>query len=898
MVILLIDFMNQQVKRFFKISIVVTMVILALLFIGWAVLYYYVYVNKKPLIEKISKDASEAIEGEVLIGDLSVVFWKDFPEINLTLTEVAVRDSLYHAHGKAVFSAKTIFVKANFPSLFSDISKVEKVVVEDAKFHLFTDSTGYSNNYILQGKKDQTKEVVETKKRTIHLLFARLQNVQLLIENELMAKRFDVKLHDLQATIINNDTGISISAPTDATIGMLGFNLAKGPFLENTSLQSTLQILYRKPGQELVVPLQQVVLDGEEIQLGLAFDFGKKPSSYSVEIVDSSINYRKGMSFLNAHIRERLKIIDLEDKVQVHVQLHGDLKPKDKPRVRVDFATTDNQLYTDYGQLTAADFVGYYTNAQDTPLGNVDSNSVIVIHRLEGKYNDGILLQSDSILIRDLRKAKTHLYAHIYSDFEVHHLNSFLDKTMEFGRGKASFDLVFDGLLDANTDAARSLDGFIKVHDASMVYKPNNFQFHKVDVDFKFQGQDVTIRKMSLFKGQSSLHLTGNAKNLLKAYFSSPDKMLVNARLTSPQIDLNDFKALVASAPKNMSIQTATRRRQTKMQIFNDRVEQLLQQGTMRLFLDIDKVHMDAFVATNIAAKMEMLSDKIVLNNLRLQHAGGHIQLNGLVAQNQPNNPFEISGRIHKVELEDFLYAFGNFGMTAITGENVKGKFSSDIDIKGNFTDGGDLLKRSIRGNVNFVLSDAAFVNFFPFTEIKKYGLRNRGLDSIVFWDIKNNLFIEDGKVIIFPMEIRNNALNIFVKGIYAFDRGTDLSIEIPLANPKKDNANVVQGRKSKRKGLKVYLRAQDAGDGSVRISWDPLKRGEDAVDAKLHLTEDGEVRPEVWEDPSVILDELQAEEVSGKLEEEQVPKRKRSLYRRVIDFFRRGIEDDGKVRD
>lgn len=891
--------MNQAFRRTLKILMWIGISLLALLLLAWSLLYYYVYVNKKPLIEKITKEASEAIQGEVLIGDLTVVFWKDFPEVNLSLEDVELRDSLYEVHKRALLSAKNIYIKANFPSLFSEISQVEKVVVEQAKFHLFTDSSGYSNNYILQGKKDVTKEVVEKKKREIYFLFARLQDFHLLIEDEMRAKRFDVQLHDFQATIVNNDTSVSISAPIDAMIGMLGFNLDKGPFLENKSLQSTLQILYRKPSQQLLLPLQELVVDEEELQLGLAFDFGQKPATFSVEIADSSIDYRKGLSFLNDHIRSRLKILDLDAPVMVHARLDGALKPKDKPWVRVDFATVNNNLHTDYGTLSEASFVGYYTNKHIPDMGNVDSNSVISISQLKGKYNEGIPLEADSILVSNLRKGQTHLRAHIFSDFDVQHLNGLVDKSMEFRSGKASFDLYFEGHIDAAKHSNRKLDGFIKVQGASMAYKPKNFNFNKADLDFEFKDKDVFIRKMSLYKGNSSLHITGSAQNVLNAYFTSPDKMLVKATVRSAKIDLNDFKSLVASSPKDISPQTAERRRRTKMQTFNDRVERLLNEGTMKLLLEIQSVHMDAFSAENITANMDMLTNKILLNDLRLEHAGGHIQLNGVVAQNQPNNPFEIVGKINQVNLDEFLFAFGNFGMTAVTGENVKGKFSSDIDIKGNFTDAGDLLKRSIKGNVNFVLGEAAFINFFPFTEIKKYGLKNRGLDSIVFWDIKNNLFIEDGKVIIFPMEIRNNALNIFVKGIYAFDRGTDLSIEIPLANPKKDNARVAEGRKSKRKGLKVYLRAQDAGDGSVRISWDPLKRGEDAVDAKLHLTEDGEIRADAWDDPSVILDELKANEEAQDADGAgDLPEKKKGLFRRVVDFFRRGIEDDGKVRD
>lgn len=889
--------MTRPIRRFFRVLKWLAISVVVILAVGWVIIYYYVYINKQPLLDKISKEAGTAIAGEVSIGDLSVIFWRDFPEINLELSNVSIRDSLYAQHQKALLTAERIYVKANMPSLFTRISEVEKVIVEHANFHLFVDTTGYSNGYILKSRHKQQQEIVEKKKREIYLFFARLYDVHVLIENDTAQKKFEFQINEMQASVVNEDTSISISAATDAQIGMLGFNLTKGPFLENKKLDATLQLIFRKPSKQLVLPLQTVSIEDEQMQLGLLFDFGQKPPSYQVEIVDSAVDYRKGLALLNDHLRSRLALVGIEHPVCVHAQLKGNFVPRDKPWVKVDFKAEDNMLHTEFGALHQASFTGFYTNNFQPELGNHDTNSVIVLSSFDGLYNGHSPIKADTVMVHNLKKGQTYLYTHVQSKFDIVHLNSLLDKSIAFRKGKAQLDLTFAGHIDPNKQSERNLDGFLRVSDAQMIYKPRNMTFSRVNADFEFKEDDVLIKKMDLHKGKSSLYVKGSAKNFLKAYFSSPELMQIDAQAYSPLVDLNDFKSLLASpAAPTLSADQVLRRRKNKMQLFNQKISQLLSQGNLQLRLLVDRVTMNSFEASQVAAHMDLLTHQIVLRHLKLHHAGGTVELEGVVNQNALNNPFELNGRIDHVNIDEFLEAFDNFGMKSVTGENIKGVFTSDIDIQGNFTDAGDLIRRSIKGQVNFVLTEAAFINFTPFKEIKRYGLKNRNLDSIQFWDIKNNLFIQDGKVIIFPMEIRNNALNIFVKGIYAFDRGTDLSIEIPLANPKKDNERVASGIRSKRKGLKIYLRAQDDEYGNVRIGWDPLKKGEDAVDAKLHLTEDGELRPDIWDDPQEIFNEQREQDATNELTEK--PHAKPGFFRRILNFFKLGFKDSGQVKE
>lgn len=869
--------------------------ILLLLLIAWGVLYYYVYINKKPLLERINKEASAKVKGEVIIGDLELAFWRDFPEVNLLLTDISVRDSLYAEHKRALFSADELYVKMNFPSMFSSISEVEKINVVNAQFYLFTDSNGYTNKYLINSEKTEA-EVLEKDKREIYVFFINLDNFRLLIEDAPADKKFDAQIHSLKATLINTDTTISISAPIDAQVGQLGFNLEKGAFLIDKKLEATFEIHYHKNNQILQLPLQTIVVEDEPIDLGLLFNFKNNPGTYEVMIVDSSINYEKGLSLISRHINNKLKPIYLSQPVSIYTFVSGHFGRKVKPYVHVGFHTVNNGLTTDFGDVDSASFEGFYDNNYTDGLGYVDSNSYIKVKKITGKFNGNIPFEGDSIQVHNFKR--THLYANVKADFPVASLNELIGNAVHFTKGVASTQLHFDGLINSKIKSQRNLVGYLKVKDGQMLYKPKNMAFKGIDIDLRFTGQDLEIKNIDLYKGRSIMQVNGSAKNFLNAYFENPEKIQINVDIKSPLLDLNDFKVLLATPIKNEKV--AERVKKQKMQDLNNRIDQMLTQGNMHLHMKVDKIEMDAFTANTMVADIDLLSNKIVVNKMKVNHAGGFIDLNGYVHQSATNNPFAIKGKIKNVDLDLFLLAFDNFGMQAVTNENIRGKFTSDIDLMGKFTDQGVLLKRSIKGNVDFVLSDAAFINFYPFTEIKKYVFKRRNLDSISFFDIKNNFLVEDGKVIIFPMEIRNNAMNVFIKGIYAFEEGTDLSIEIPLANPKKDNKRVLEGKASKRRGLKVYLRAKDDEDGNVKISWDPFKRGDDEVDAKLYLTEDGELKDEeesTSSDQNIFFTEKYKDMLLQQWNRGDRQERKKNFWGRAYDFYKRTIKDSGKVK-
>ncbi|HYD22083.1 MAG TPA: AsmA-like C-terminal region-containing protein, partial [Flavipsychrobacter sp.] len=189
----------------------------------------------------------------------------------------------------------------------------------------------------------------------------------------------------------------------------------------------------------------------------------------------------------------------------------------------------------------------------------------------------------------------------------------------------------------------------------------------------------------------------------------------------------------------------------------------------------------------------------------------------------------DIDANINNVHINDFLDAFENFGQTTISSKNIKGRFFAKAKISGNIKDNGDLVSRSLHGSLDFNLKDGALVNFEPLLNVGKFIFRKRRLENITFSDLKNTLDVKGDKIYIRPMLIESSALNAKVEGVYAIGAGTDILMDVPLRNPKKDELVWDDSLKAERqmKGLVLHLRAVDGEDGKVKIKWNRKEKEE-----------------------------------------------------------------------
>ncbi|RYZ82541.1 MAG: hypothetical protein EOP06_21500 [Proteobacteria bacterium] len=131
------------------------------------------------------------------------------------------------------------------------------------------------------------------------------------------------------------------------------------------------------------------------------------------------------------------------------------------------------------------------------------------------------------------------------------------------------------------------------------------------------------------------------------------------------------------------------------------------------------------------------------------------------------------------------------------------------------------LVQKSMEGKVTFHMDNGSLVNFEPIQSMGKIAFRRRNVANIQFSNLKGTFILQGEKVTVEPMKINSNVLNLDVAGGYSFGKGTNLRIDVPLRNPKRDENIESADELAKRRyrGIVVHLLASDDPEtGKVKI--------------------------------------------------------------------------------
>lgn len=806
--------------RWLKGIIISFIVFIILLIIGWFVIAWYIDGHKKELLAKITAEVSDNVDGNFHIDDMEPALLNSFPNISVRLKGVTLSDSLYPVHKKNLIDFQSVYVKINALSLLTKKPKVMKITVADGSVNLFVDKNGYSNTYLL--KKKQTAPKKKSGK-DIQVNKFGIENVTFTFDHYQRNKQFKVTIHKMNGVTDTKGDIMDIDADTRAHFHQLGFNLAKGGFVKNKDLEADLHILFNKKSKQLKLPKQAIEVDGTDINIACEFNFGNKPANYTIDIDAPSIGFKEGTSYLSRHIASKLDSFDFEKKIAVQVLVNGSFQYPDTPLVHAKWQAKNNVLISTFGRMEKTNLKGEFYNNFIPEKGRSDANAAVTITGLTAEFAE-IPFKADSILVYGLVNPLMKLK--LDAKFQVEKLNAIVGNTFDLKGGYADVKLNYTGPVLAHDTFRHSMYGHIRIKDAALTYVPRSLSFTKCNVNIEFIGNDLELKNTTLSSKRSTVHIDGIALNFMNVYFLDPGKVVFDWNIKSPLIDLNEYKSFLAPRKKKAGTK-GEKLQNPKLTKVADRLALVLDKSNMYLHVNVNKLLYRHFDAQNILADIDLVETGINLRNVRLTHAGGSVTANAYLKTSGTTTPFQLQGKASNVKIDRLFYAFENFGQNTLGPAHLKGALSADVNVNGVLRETGELAKRSMNGRISFVLNNGELNNFPPLESIKKFVFRKRNLSHITFKTLKNDLSIANGKITINPMTIESSALIMHVAGVYAFDKGTDISMAIPLRNPQKDIDLIAQGKKPKKdKGIIIYLRAQDGDDGKVNISWDPLKKG------------------------------------------------------------------------
>ena len=795
-------------RRWIRITLKVVGALFVLLLIIWLGVAAYIQLNKQYILKTVTNQLNDELSGRLTIEKMEPALIQGFPGISVSLKNVLLRDSLWNEHRHDLLKADEVYISIDAISVIIGSPTIKNITVNNGNIYLFTDSNGYSNTSLFKVKPSSDKSKSGNGKKLNRL---NLNDVTAVYENKMQSKLFNLYINNFNGKITYKNNGWSANAKLNALVSNLAFNTDRGSFLTNKTIAFDLGLLFNNKKKILSIPKQEIRINDNSIKLGGNFSFDETVTDFNLDIDAKSITLKEASELLPRVIAKKLDRYILVNPVSVQAEIKGKLKHEKDPLVKVYWQTKDNVIKYNNETITNSNFAGYFTNQLKKELKRTDSNSVISFYQMKGTWMD-IPFNADSIIINNLTKPV--LAGKFVSNFPLSKLNPIIgEQTFSFKDGTAQLNISYQAPFNQKTYTNRFITGSIKIKNAAATYKPRNLPIKNVRLNLDFKGQDLYVNDMQLESGSNKLRMNGSVKNVTNFYYTNPSKILLDWNISSQQLNLSEFLAFLgkrkSSNPSPKSLNSISRQ-----------LDKMLDEASVHMRMKVNRVLYKKFIAENVISNIVLKQSGIEIKNVSLKHAGGSLKISGNINQGGSVNKMAVRTEIVKANIQQLFYAFNNFGQTGITDKNISGTFSALVNASGSIKNDGTVVPRSIKGTVDFNLRNGALINFEPIQKVGSFAFPNRNFKNITFENLKNTLTITGNSVIIPPMQISSSVINIFLEGVYGFTSGTNIALQVPLRNPKRDSMIVDRVEKDRRakKGIVINLHTVEGPDGKVKF--------------------------------------------------------------------------------
>jgi hypothetical protein len=791
----------------------------------------YVSVNKKKIIRQVTSEISDQLNGQVAIGNIELSFIRNFPHISVLLHDVSITDTLFKTHHHTFFKGKEIFVSINVLKLIDHQPPIKGIRLQTGELYLYTDSTGYTNTYLFHLKKDTTSGSGQSEAKN-ELKNVLLQHLRFIVDDRKKQKLHDLVINQLKVGIDHKGNRLLLFTKADILVKSLAFNTMRGSFVKDKVFRGNFNLVFQKASKYLSFDSINIQLSGQPFNCSGQLELAGDQPQFWLRIHTRKISYDFIKSALPQKIAGSLSIVDVKSPLSAHANIAGPLKGGE-PKIYVTWLARDISLNTLFLDFEHASFNGFFSNEVMPGLPRKDPNSVIEINGFTAQWH-GLPVQSEKIRILNLYRPL--LTCDLTSNFSLAALNELIgSKTLYLNQGEGNVQLNYAGPLARNDSTNSFLNGTVSFKDASIEYVPRNVEMKKVNGKLTFKRSDVFIENLHCNVLNNDITMNGQAKDLLTLINTQPDKAIINWNIYIPVMNLGSFIYLF----KSKGGADRKSEKKTALKAVADKMDDFIENGKLHVKLKADKLIYKGFEGRNALADITLLNDRYLIDNVSMDHSGGHIAFKGSLLNKAAFHLANLEVNMDNVNVSKVFADFNNFGQDGLTAQSLEGKLTANIEASMNIANDGHVIPATVVSRVDFSLKDGALNNYEPIKKLQKFIFKKRNFDNIRFAELKTTLEINNQEIKINRMEIQSTVMSIFIEGVYNKKGTTDLSIQVPLSNLKKrdDDYNPENIGVNKKKGGSIFIRGRPGEDGNIKFKLDLFKKY--AKDKKADIVKD-----------------------------------------------------------
>jgi hypothetical protein len=316
--------------------------VLLLLVLAWGLAAGYILMNKKTLLKRTKTELNKQTRGGLSIGNMDLFLFHDFPYIDIGLSGVVLRDSLWTQHRHDLLRAEKIFIRLTPGSLFSAYPRAGKLFMEQGSIYLFTDTTGYSNSRALRYGNPPADAAGASRSRergklTVPDLY--FDEVRLVIDKKDRRELVDLNFRQLECTVKKKERALFLRINMAMVVKSLVFDTRNGSFLIDKSVTGSFSLQYNPASRILQGQNLELQLAGQLFRCSGRFFLNVTPDPFNFTLQGDRISYKDAIGLFPLHLREKLNGYAIDRPVSLSLTIDAGLADKPEPLATVRLIT-------------------------------------------------------------------------------------------------------------------------------------------------------------------------------------------------------------------------------------------------------------------------------------------------------------------------------------------------------------------------------------------------------------------------------------------------------------------------------------------------------------------------------------------------------------------------------
>ncbi len=687
--------------------------------------------------------------------DFSVL--KKFPYASVEFSNVIILESSEKSKKDTLVKASTIFLHFNLLELFQGKYNLKKIQVKNAVFKPLIDENGKENyNFWKAESNNQEQDFLFSIDEIL------LENVAVFYTNYTSKDKIVFKTDKADLSGDFSSRQFLLNVNSSLYVDEINFDninyIKKQPLRIKLALEvDNEKNIYTITNSHFAVADLNFVVDG-------SFEKQSDITLVDLKIDGNEINIKSLLSLLPQHYNSYADSYSSNGNFYFNGKLKGTISANENPVFSATFGINNGEMIHKDSKvkLEKINLKGSFNS------GTNDKPELSFLEFKEFDFNIGSGSFSGDFVIKHFQNPS--LSVSTVSTFKLAELADFFPSdTIKDIKGLVKIDASYSGSLKSKgnytvEDFRKSkTSGKLILEGVEFLLKDNPLVYKGIFAELLFDNNDVIIRNLSGKISESDFVLTGFFRNIFAYYFVENQNLVVDAKLTSSKINLNE---LLSSGSNS-----------------NDTVYDLHYFERASFYIDagVEELVFRKFVANNIIGKVVLKDKKITSDKIKFSALDGQVEASGSI-DGSADNIFNVSSNavISNVDISKMFFQFENFGQKLLQEKNLKGIGSATLKFSAQYDNKLKVNDKSIACNTNIIIENGELINFEPMKQLSTF-IKVPDLQHIKFSTLQNTIEIVNEKIFIPKMEINSNAIDISIAGVHGFNDNVDYRFRLLL---------------------------------------------------------------------------------------------------------------------